>query len=134
MEAAGYILRIAAREWVNQVFSVAMYYTSFHRKWAPGKTILFVHKTDVGDAIVGYGIIEGLHKVDELSEEEGRDCEKHGWRKAIEFKYVMRFEKPLSIKETFLKEPRFRGRYMHGLQLGKDQLNSLVNQAELRQR
>ena len=133
-ETAGYILRIATKQWLDQVFEMAVYYTGFRRKWIPGKTILFVHRTNIGDAIVGYGEIEDVYEVDDLSDVEKRECEKHGWKKAITFKYVMPFEKPLLIKETFLRERKYRGRYMHGLQLGKEQLSMLVSQAERIQR
>jgi hypothetical protein len=130
VEVASYVLRIATKQWVDHVFNMAIYYTSFRRKWKPEQTILFVHKTTVGDAIVGYGVIGSVLEKEELSEEDRSECEKYGWKKAITFKYVVRFEKPLPIKETFLKDSKFRGRYMHGLQLTKEQLESILNQAE----
>lgn len=130
MEAEGYFLRIASEKWVNQVFDTAIYYTSARRRWKPGQTIVFVHKTSVGDSVIGYGVIENIYKRDELSEEEKRECEKHGWKKAIEFRYVIRLEKPLPIKETFLKDSKLSGRYLHGLKLDKEQLNSIIRQVE----
>jgi len=130
VEADGYILRIATKQWVSQVFNIAIYYTSIRRKWKSGQTILFVHRTNVGDAIVGYGVIDNICEKDELSEDEKRECEKYGWKKAIEFKYVKEFERPLPIKETFLKDSKLRGRYFHGLRLNKEQLNSIITQAE----
>jgi len=130
VEADGYILRIATKQWVNQVFNMAVYYTSVPRKWKSGQIILFIHRTNVGDAIVGYGVIENIYEKDELSEEEKHECEIYGWKKAIEFKYVKEFEKPLPIKETFLKDSKLRGRYFHGLKLNKGQLNSIIMQAE----
>jgi len=128
VEAEGYVLRITTKKWVNQVFSLAIYYTSLRRRWKPGQTIVFLHKTSVGDSIVGYGVIGRISEKDELSEEERRECEKHGWKKAIVFKYV----KPVKpfIKETFLKNSKLRGRYFHGLKLDKEQVNSIINQAE----
>jgi len=126
VEATGYILRIATEKWVNQVFDMAIYYTGVHRRWKPGQTIVFVHKTSVGDAVIGYGVIGKIYERDELSDEEQRECEKHGWKKAIEFKYIMKLEKPLPIRETFLKNSKLRGRYFHGLKLDKEQLNSII--------
>ena len=128
--AAGYILRIASKKWIDQVFNSAMYYTSAPRKWTPGHTIVFVHKTNVGDAFVGYGILNRIHGIDELSEEERSECKRHGWKKALEFKYVLRFDKPLPIKETFLKDSKLRGAYLHGLKLNKEQLNLIMSKAE----
>ena len=130
MEADGYILRIASEEWVDRVFDLAIYYTSTRRKWETGQTIVFVHKTDMGDAIVGYGVIGNIYALNELSEEERRECERQGWKRAIEFKYVLRFDKPLLVKETFLKGLKLRGRYLHGLSLNREQLDSIIRQAE----
>jgi len=130
VKAEGYILRIAISEWVDQVFDHAIYYTSTRRKWETGQTIVFVHKTDMGDAIVGYGVIGNIYALDELSEEEKRECERQGWKKAIEFKYVVRFDKPLLVKETFLKDLKLHGRYLHGLPLNREQLDSIIRQAE----
>jgi hypothetical protein len=128
VEIAGYILRIRSDYWVDHVFNMAIYYTNLRRKWKPNQTIIFIHRTSVGDAIVGYGIIENVCEQDELSEEERLGSEE--WKEAIVFKYVVRFEKPLLVKETFLKEPKFRGRYVHGLALGKGKLDSILKQAE----
>jgi hypothetical protein len=129
-KAEGYILRISTEEWVEQVFDLAIYYTGFRRKWRPGQTIMFVHKIDVGDAVIGYGVIENIYERDELSEEERHECEKHGWMKALEFKYVLKFDKPLPIKETVLKDRKVHGRYLHGLSLNKQQLSSIIDQGE----
>jgi hypothetical protein len=129
-EADGYILRIAKKEWVNQVFEMAIYYTGFRRKWKVGQIIIFVHKTALGDAFMGYGEIGNVYGLDELSEEERSECEKWGWKKAIEFKYIIRFEKPLPIKETFLKDMKIRGRTLHGFRLSREKLNSIISDAE----
>jgi predicted transcriptional regulator len=110
---------------------MAIYYTSLSRKWKEGQTILFVSKTSVGDMVIGYGVIQGVISTDELSEEERRKCEEHGWKRAIEFTYVKRFEKPLPLKKTFLKDSKFRGRYLHGLVISKEQLDSIISQAEI---
>ena len=129
-DVSGFILRITTKQWVNQVFNMAIYYTSIHRKWESGQTILFVHKTNLGDAIVGYGVIENVYEKDELSDEERHECERGGWKRALEFKYVKQFDSPLPIKETFLRGSKLRGRYFHGLKLNKEQLDSVMTQAE----
>jgi hypothetical protein len=129
-DIGGYILRIATKEWVGQVFDRAIYYTSSRRNWKKGQCILFVHKTGSGDAFVGYGEIGNVYTSGELSEEEMRECEKWGWKKAIEFKYVMRFNEPLSVKKTFIRNSKLRGRSLHGFALNNEQLNSIISQAE----
>ncbi len=130
VEADGYILRIATEKWVDQVFNLAIYYTGARRKWKVGQTIIFTHKTKIGDAVIGYGVIGNIYEKDELSEEERRECEKWGWKKAIEFKYIIKFEKPLPVKETFLKDLKLRGKYLHSLPLNKEQMDSIISRAE----
>jgi hypothetical protein len=129
-ESAGYILRIASAQWVDQVFDMAIYYSGLRRKWKPNTTVFFLHKTNKGDAIVGYGVIERTREKDEFSSDEQRECEKHAWNYAIEFKYVIRLRKPLLIKETILKHSKLRGRFFHGLRLDKDKVNTILTQAE----
>jgi hypothetical protein len=129
-DSEGCILRIATRQWVNQIFGMAIYFTSLRRKWKRGQTILFVHKTSVGDALVGYGLIERAWEKDELFEQDKDACERGGWKRAIEFTYVKQFDKPLAVKETFLKSSKLRGRCFHGLKLNKNQLEGVLAQAE----
>jgi hypothetical protein len=129
-EAAGYILRIASERWVDRVFEMAIYFTSVRRNWKSGQTVLFLHRTQAGDAFVGYGIIAKTCGIDDLSEEERRDCKESGWKSALEFQYVKRFDDPLLLKETFLKDTRLRGRYFHGLGLSRNQLHLIMKAVE----
>jgi hypothetical protein len=128
-ETAGYILRIASEKWVDRVFEMAIYYTNVRRNWKSGQTALFLHRTQVGDAFVGYGLIDKPSEMDDLNEEEKRDCQEGGWKTALEFQYVKRFDDPLPIKETFLKDTRLRGRYFHGLGLSRHQLHLIMEAA-----
>jgi len=130
VEVAGYVLRIMSNFWVDRVFDMAIYYTNLRKKWQAGQTIIFTHKTESGDSVVGYGVIESACHQNELAVEDRVEPDK--WKMALVFRYVLRFEKPLSIKETFLKEPKFRGRYVHGLGVSKEQIDSILNRAELR--
>jgi hypothetical protein len=129
-DAAGYVLRIPREELVRQVFDMAIYYTNLSRKWKEGQMMLFISKTGVGEMVVGYGVIQDVISTYELSEEERRKCEEHGWKRAIEFTYVKRFERPLPLKKTFLRDSKFHGRHLHGLAISKEQLDSIVSQAE----
>jgi len=127
-EPAGYILRISGREWVDQVFDMAIYFTNLNKKWEGGRTVLFLHKAEGGDAFVGYGVIERAVERDDLSYEERRSCERGGWKRGIVFRYVRRFGEPLRVKETFLKGSKLRGRLLHGMGLGTEQLRSVLEQ------
>jgi len=130
LNVEGYILRITRKEWVNRVFDMAIYYTGVHRKWKTGQTIIFVHKTGVGDAVIGYGKIGSVYSFNELSEEEKQFCKRYGWKEAIEFEYVISFENPLPLRETFLKELKLRGKTLHGFPLNKEQISSIIDNAE----
>jgi hypothetical protein len=129
-EPGGYILRIGDEQWVRRVFDMAIYYSNLNRKWSRGETVLFVHKTPFGDAFVGYGAIAQTKQKRYLSQEEKAECERGGWKRAIEFQYVVRFEKPLLIKETVLAKSRLRGRFFHGLKLQPEQVRNILTQAE----
>jgi hypothetical protein len=129
-EIAGYILRIATEQWVDHVFEMAIYYTNMKRKWKSGQAILFIHKTKTGDALVGYGVVDHMAESNALSEEDRLECERGSWKRAIEFKYVKRFLKPLLVKQTFLKGSRLHGRFVHGLELNEKQLEHILDQAE----
>ena len=128
---SGSILRIATKDLVDLVFEMAIYYTSMNRKWSSEHMIVFVHKTELGDAFVGYGSIERVLEKDALSEEERAECIRGGWKKAIEFRFVKRFAKPLLIKDTFFKESKLRGRYFHGLRLSEQQLEDLLPRSDV---
>lgn len=127
---AGYILRITRKEWVEQVFERTRYYVGVRRRWKPNQLILFVHKTTIGDAFIGYGVISNFLSLEELSEEERIECEKWNWRGALDFTYVIRFERPLPIKKTFLKDSGLRGKYLHGLALNEEQVSVILSMAE----
>ena len=128
--AAGYILRISRKEWVKQVFERTKYYVGIRRKWKPGQTILFVHKTLNGDAFIGYGVVNSFQSLEELTESEKAECEEWGWRGAIDFKYVVRFEKPVLVKETPLGSSKLKGKYLHGVKLSKAYIDSVLAMAE----
>lgn len=130
VKAEGYIFRIAKKDWIEKVFNSVMYYTKTRRKWQSGQTILFISKTEHGDAFIGYGVIENVFEKEELSEEEQRECEAFGSQRAIGFKYVVRFKKPLLLKETVLKGLKLSGKLLHGWPLTSEQLNSIISQAE----
>lgn len=129
----GLIMRISTKEWINQVFNYAMYFTSSRRKMVAGQIVLFVHKTEFGDAFIGYGEIGNLYAVEELSEVEKSLCEKWSWKRAIEFKYVVKFEKPLPVRETFLKNLKVKGKTLHCFPLSEEILNQIICMAEIRQ-
>ena len=122
----GYVLRIARKEWLEQVFDLTRYYTGLTRSWRSGTPILFVYHTEHGDAFMGYGIIKEMLELNALSYEERRMCAKWKWKLAIDFDYVLRFSKPLLVKDTVLGKTKMRGKFLHGLRLDSLVVESII--------
>ncbi len=125
-QTESFILRITEDEWVNQVFDLAIYYTNMNRKWKQGQRVFFLHKLKAGDAIVGYGVISTVFEKEDLPDEEKKQCELGKWRKAIEFRYVKRFEHPPLARETLLRNSRFKGRCFQGLRLDEGEIDAIL--------
>jgi len=126
----GYILRIAKEEWVRQVFTLKKYYPGVSRRWEAVMTIFFAHKVEGGDAFLGYGVVEQFQPLEELSEGEQEECRRMGWRGAICFREVVKFEPPLLIRETPIGDLPAKGRYLHGYPLQPKEVESIMNIAK----
>jgi hypothetical protein len=129
-ERYGYILRIAKDEWLRQVYQIKKYYPGFKRRWDEGTVILLAKKTEAGDSFIGYGIVERVMSLEELPTDEKAYCEEHGWKCAIVFKELYRFDPPYPIKESILKDDPRRGRYLHGARLPWDMVSSILESAK----
>lgn len=121
-----FILRITKEEWLKRVFKIKKYYPGVPRHWERGGIIFFARKSEVGDSLIGYGIIEDFVKRDNLSVSERLECELMNWRGAILFKEIYKFEPPIPIKETFLANLKAKGKYLHGLKLTESQVAELL--------
>ena len=121
-----FVLRIAKDEWFKQVFSIKKYYPGVPRRWKPNDLIFLVKRTDKGDSFVGYGVIKKFIERNKLSKAEREECEKMGWRGALVFSELYKFDPPLPIKETILGGLKVRGRCWHGYPLTDEQVNSLL--------
>jgi len=126
----GYILRISRDEWVKRVFDRKKYCVGVRRRWEPGLTVFFARKAERGDSFLGYGFIESVQEIEGLSEEERRECEKWGWKHVLNFKSVVKFEPPLPIKETVIKDTGLWGNRLHGYRLSSEQVRSILSKAE----
>lgn len=125
-----YILRITRDEWVEQVFTIKKYYPGVPRRWEKGNLIFFAKRFEGGDSLIGYGVVKGFVKKEDLSDEERRECEKMGWRGAIVFSELYRFDPPLLIKETVLSGLRAKGKYLHGYLLTEEQADEILEAAK----
>lgn len=125
-----FILRITKEEWLKRVFGIKKYYPGVPRNWERGGIIFFARKSEVGDSLIGYGIIEEFVRRDNLSDKERLECEIMNWKGAIIFREIYKFEPPIPIKETSLASLKAKGKYLHGLQLTEDQTTEILETAE----
>jgi len=127
MRHGGYILRVKP-EWVDTVFQSGVYYTGFVavKGWRPGSTVIFVSKTEVGDSIIGYGVIERVRVKEELSEGELAFCIPRGWSMAVEFSSLTRLSTPVPVKITPIAKWGVYGRYLHGRRLTAEELEAIM--------
>lgn len=130
LQPKNFILRITREEWLKRVFRLKKYYPGVPRRWGKGDIIFFARKSDFGDSLIGYGIVEGFVKKDDLSDKERLECEIMNWKGAIVFRELYRFEPPIPIKETFLANQKAKGKYLHGLQLTVEQAAEILEIAE----
>ncbi len=127
-----YILRIAKDEWVKIVFDNKVYYTGMKRKFDNDTKILFVKKERNGDALIGYGIIDDVLELEELSDKEREFCLMNNWFKKIIFKKMIRFEPPLAIKDTELANWPQKGALLHGAPISDEQLRHVINLSKVK--
>jgi len=129
-ENHGYILRVSHDDWVKQVFELKKYYSGIIRNWRVGTPILLAKKTQVGDSFLGYGITDKVEMLWEMSAEEEHYCKENGWKVAITFKPIIKFENPVPIKMTPLKGDKRKGMFLHGVILTEDTVDTILEIAE----
>ena len=130
-ENPGYILRISKEEWLEQVFRLKRYYPGLMRRYKPGTPILFVKKADEGDSFVGYGAIDKIEMPWELPPEDEEYCRSNNWKCCITFREdMMRWDRPLPIKESILNGDNRKGSYLHGIKLSTEHVNTILKDAE----
>lgn len=129
-ENPGYILRVSHDDWVEQIFDLKKYYSGIIRNWRIGTPILLAKKTQVGDSFLGYGITDKVEMLWEMSAEEEHYCKENGWKVAITFKPIIKFDSPLPIKMTPLKDDRRKGMFLHGVTLTEDTVDTILEIAE----
>lgn len=126
----GYILRISKDSWLNQVYERRKYYSGVLRNWKRGTIILLAKKTGKDDSFIGYGVVDKVEMLWELPPEEAAYAKEHGWRCALTFRTLFRFDKPYPIKESILADDPRKGRLLHGARLTEDQVDAILEAAE----
>jgi hypothetical protein len=126
----GYVLRISHEDLVNQVFSLEKYYSGVIRDFKRGTPLLFAAKSESGDSFVGYGVVDKIEYLWEMTPEEETYAKEHGWKIALTLRGATRFKNPLLIKNSLLKDDKRKGAYLHGAKLTENTIDALLEQAE----
>lgn len=132
----GYVLRISREELAKQVFNIGKYYTGLLRDYKRGTPVIFAKAESVDgkkktvDCLIGYGVVDKVEMLWEMSPEEEDYCRGHGWRVGLTLKGGIRFRKPLPMKESALKTDKRRGAFLHGAKFSEETIEALLEQAE----
>jgi hypothetical protein len=129
----GYVLRISHEDLVNQVFSLGKYYSGVIRDFKRGTPLLFAAKSEGGDSLVGYGVIDNVENLWEMLPADEDYAKEHGWKIALTLRGATRFKTPLLIKNSLLKDDKRRGAFLHGAKLSEETIDALLEQAEAAQ-
>ncbi|MCS7115485.1 MAG: hypothetical protein RMJ15_05580 [Nitrososphaerota archaeon] len=125
-----HLLRISRDEWMRQVFKVKKYYSGMRsvKGWQTGSVVIFLKKVGKADSIIGYGIVEGVESLEDMDEHEKAMCQKHGWKSAVRFSELKRFESPKLVKETVIGEWNVKGRFLHGRALSSEEVRLILEE------
>jgi hypothetical protein len=126
----GYVLRISHEDLVNQVFNLEQYYSGIQRNFIRGTPLLFAAKSEGGDSLVGYGVVDKVEYLWEMTPEEETYAREHNWKIALTLRGATRFKNPLLIKNSLLKDDKRKGAYLHGAKLSEETIDGLLEQAE----
>jgi len=126
----GYILRISTDAWLDQVYERKKYYSGVMRDWKRGTNILLAKKTNIGDSFIGYGVVDKVEMLWEMTPEDEKYSEENGWKCALSFKTLFRFNKPYPIKESILADDPRKGMFLHGVKLTEEQVDAILEAAE----
>jgi hypothetical protein len=126
----GYVLRISHEDLVNQVFSLGKYYSGIQRNFIRGTPLLFAAKSESGDSFVGYGVVDNIEHLWEMTPADEDYAKEHNWKIALTLRGTTRFKNPLLIKNSLLKDDKRKGAYLHGAKLSEETMDALLEQAE----
>jgi len=129
-QANGYILRISNETLQEQVFEIGKYYSGIIRRFIRGTPIILAAKAAGKDSFVGYGVVDKLENLWEMTPEEETYAREHGWKIGLHFSNLVKFPKPLPIKETIMASDKRRGAFLHGAMLNEDQVDAILEKAE----
>lgn len=125
-----HILRISKDEWVRQVFGVKRYYTGMRsvKGWEINSKVIFLKKVGKADSIIGYGVIAGIETLDDMRKDEKAMCHKEGWKMAVRFSDLKKFDSPKPVKETIIGGWDVKGRLLHGRTLSDEKVKLILEE------
>ncbi|MBN1682293.1 hypothetical protein JW865_01920 [Candidatus Bathyarchaeota archaeon] len=126
----GYILRITHDYWLEQVFKINKYYSGVVRAFEKGTPILLVKKTEVGDSFIGYGFIQKVEYLWEMTPEDEKYSRDNNWKCCLSLKNLTKFDAPYPIKESLLKDDPRKGKLLHGAMLKIELINNIIEAAK----
>ena len=94
-----------------------------------GTPILLVKKAGASDCFIGYGVVDKVEMLWEMTPEE-EYSKGHNWKCSLTFMGLTRFGNPYPIKKSILKEEKRKGMYLHGARLMEDQIDAILEAAE----
>ena len=97
-------------------------------KTAPteGTYVFFLKKTEVGDSVIGFGVVERTVTFHELTPAEREPCMEHRWDRYIIFKRLTRLSRPVPLKELPVDFGKARRRYLHGRKVEEEELTKVL--------
>lgn len=122
-------LRIIREDWANRVFESRTYYTSLRRKWDKGLECFLLMKTETGDSVVGYGILEDYKTKEEWLKTGGENFTEHTWKTVLIFGKIVKIQNPISVKELQLDQ-RLKGKFLHGLKVDQFLVDKILSLSE----
>lgn len=124
-----YALRIVKPEWIDNVFGEGVYYGSVRRVFKYGDTVLFFSKVEgVGDALIGYGVVESFHRRRDLPGDVASRFREHPWVWLIKLSSLVKLSEPIPwgrLVEFGVIPRNAKGKYLHGYRLKDSEVEAL---------
>ena len=95
-----YIIRIARDDIEKHLYIRHSIYVGIRRDWSRGTKILFIRKSAIDDAFIGYGIVDKIIVADMLAEEKRKLCHQNNWYGELIFTRLTRFRPAVPVKNT----------------------------------
>ena len=123
-----HILRLNSENNVEKVFQRKKYFSAMTsvNGWQQGSTVIFLKKFDKKDSVIGYGIIDNIKKLDDMSEEEKEICKETDNKFVLSLDRLAKLNPPKPIKETAIGKWGIYGKVLHGRSLSDQELRTAL--------